>query len=241
MRDTHQGHGTLSVRSMVLAVAALNVTLSKSQVDRDYKEGAPRHSARAFLAWRAAFRELGRTAESRIDRPQTPATHTPPPSEGTDAAARKPAAVEPAGSPAESSSKGDDSAGPGDDELGAPGDEHTAAFRQDRSRNERIKADRAELELQQLRGELVSVRDSEELHFTSSRITRDRVLMVAPRFAGELHALVLSLVPEELRAEVAKRLDVHTFERRLETVLRDSLEEAAQAIADNGRDDDDPD
>ena len=85
------------------------------------------------------------------------------------------------------------------------------------------------------------MRESEELHFTSSRITRDRVLMVAPRFAGELQALVLALVPEELRADLAKRLDLHAFERRLETELRAALEEAALAIADNGRDDDDPD
>ena len=93
MRDTQQGQGTLSVRSMVSAVSALNVALSKSQVDRDYQEGAPRHSARAFLAWRAAYRELGRTADSRIDRPQASAPHTPPPSEGIDPAARKPASA----------------------------------------------------------------------------------------------------------------------------------------------------
>lgn len=226
---------------MVSAVSALNVALSKSQVDRDYQEGAPRHSARAFLAWRAAYRELGRTADSRIDRPQASAPHTPPPSEGIDPAARKPAADEPAGSPAESSTRADDSAGQGEDEPGTPADEHTQAFRQDRARNERLKAERLEIELQQLRGELVGVRESEELHFTSSRITRDRVLMVAPRFAGELQALVLALVPEELRADLAKRLDLHAFERRLETELRAALEEAALAIADNGRDDDDPD
>lgn len=214
-----QGHGTpgdaLSVRAMVAAVAALGATLSKSQVDRDYKEGAPRHSPRAFLAWRAAFRELGRTADSRIDRPQD---SRPPPA---------PPADDP---PAESSP----SAGGEAAELV---DEHTLAFRRDRATNERIKAERAQLELEQLRGDVVSLRDSEELHFTAARITRDRVLMVVPRVSADLHALVLTLVPEELRADLAKRLSLHEFERRLEAAQRQALDEAAKAIAD---DDDDP-
>jgi hypothetical protein len=130
---------------------------------------------------------------------------------------------------------------PGPDDETGPADENTTAYRADRARNERIKADRAELELQQLRGELISVRESEELHFTSARVTRDRLLMVPARLGGELHALVLSLVPEEQRAELAKRLQLHDFERRLETELRMALDDAAQAIERDSRDDDDTD
>lgn len=191
---------------MVQAVAALGARLSKSQVDRDYREGAPRHGAKAYLAWRAAFRELGRTADSRIDRPQQP--DAPEPDVESD----------------------DNSA-----------DEHTAAYRADRARNERIKADRAQLELAREKGEIIAVRDVEDLEFTAGRIVRDRIQMVPARAAADLHALLLSLVPDAHRETIGEGLHLHAFERRLDTLLREALIDAATAIENARRGDDEPD
>ena len=148
--------------------------------------------------------------------------------EGNPAAAPAGDIVSPAGS-----STNDDGA---DDS-----DPNAAAYRQDRARNERIKADRAELELQQLRGELVPVREVEALQFTAGRITRDRVLMVPARAAADLHALLLTLVPEPQRAELDAKMPLHALERRLDDLLRTALSEAAKAIEDARRDDDEAD
>lgn len=208
---------------MQSAAAACGVTLSKSQVHNDFTAGAPRHDVKAYLAWRMANRELGRTVESRIDRPQTSAQDSP---EGADAGADAgPGGAAPSTPPGSANA----------DQV----DEDTSAFRADRARNERIKADRAELELEQLRGELVSVRDVEQLEQTAGRITRDRMLMVPPRVAASLQALVISHVPEQLRSEVAKHLPLHAIEQLLENAQRDALNEAAKAIEEARRDDDD--
>ena len=120
-------------------------------------------------------------------------------------------------------------------------DENTSAYRADRARNERIKADRAEIELQQLRGDLVLARAVADMQYTVSRIVRDRLLMVPGRAATDLHALAISLVPEEYRPAVAKALPAHTLERRLEDEIRAALDDAAKAVAQAGRDDDDDD
>lgn len=226
MRDT-TGQGTgdtgadasaLSVRGMVQAVSQLGRKVSKSQVDRDFQDGAPRTSAEGYLAWRAANRDLSRAVDGRIDRPQS----------NTSVGAESGAAA---------AAGGDAASPPAEPEEAV--DENTAAYRVDRARNERIKADRAELELQQFRGELVGVREVEELQFTEARIVRDRVLMVPARAAAELHALLLTLVPEEQRSQLDARVPLHALERRIEDLLRDALNEAAKAIEEARRDDDD--
>lgn len=209
----------LSVRSMVEAIALLGRPVKKSQVHADYQAGAPRTSAKAYLAWRQENRDLSRTLDGRIDRPQAPARPSDAAPPGQAPAAEISAPSEP-------------------DE---PADENTAAYRQDRARNERIKADRAELELEQLRGELVGAREVEELQFTAGRIVRDRVLMVPARAVAELHALLLTLVMEDQRASFNERMPLHALERRFEDLLRDALNEAAKAIEEAHRDDDDDD
>lgn len=240
---------------MVQAVAALGVRLSKSQVDRDFRDGAPRDSARAFLTWRAASRELGRTADSRIDRtrstpspagasPASQPLQTSAPNASASEAAK--AGIDP---PAGPDSAGGEPTGLAADAAGetpadaddTPGDEHTLAYRADRARNERIKAERAQLELDRERGAIVAVRDVEELEFTAGRIVRDRIQMVPARAAADLHALVLTLVPEAHRESVAAELQLHAFERRLDTLLRDALIDAATAIENARRGDDEPD
>ncbi len=207
----------ISLRKM-----AEQLGVTKSQVHRDAQAGMPMDTVEAARAWRLANHDVSRTAEGRIDRPaQTPAP-TPPPAEPGQAAPPSPPGVD-GEPPAEEA------------------DANTQAYRQDRARNERIKADRAEIALQQLRGELVPVRDVEQLQFTAGRIVRDRIEMVPARAAADLHALVLALIPEEHREAVGAGLELHAFERRLADVLREALGEAAKAIEDARRDDDDTD
>jgi hypothetical protein len=211
-----------------MATALGDVT--KSQVQRLYEQGMPKHSAEAARTWRLQNLELSRTADSRIDRPQTPAQNASALAVGGLASS--------AGGPSAAT------LGPVGDDADTPpdqADENTSAYRADRARNERIKADRAEIELQQLRGDLVPARNVAELQFTAGRITRDRVMMVPARLAADLHALVLSLVPEDVRKTVSEALPIHIFERRLEDELRAALQEAAKAIEQAGRDDDDDD
>lgn len=204
---------------MQAAIAGLGHKLSVGQIHNDFKEGAPRVSARAFIAWRAAFRELGRTADSRIDRPQASAPNTTPGRGGDLPQGQAPAGEEPDSSPATS------------DDESASTDGETAEWRTERVRSERVRADRGELELRRMRGQLVDRKEAEDLQFTSQRITRDRVLMVPARGAAELHALLQS----------STKLEAHTIERLLETWLRTALDEASKAIEELGRDDDDDD
>ncbi len=230
MGDT-KGHGPrdaagLSVRAMAAAVAQLGRRLTKSQVQRDYSEGAPREVG-AYLAWRTKHRDFSRSSEGRIDRPQTPAPNAPV-AHAANAAVDPPAGLDSAGGEATAADS-------------EPADEHTEAFRKFRADNERIKNERGQLELAREKGELVAVADIEALRFTEGRIVRDRVLMVPARVSADLHAGLLSLVPEEQRAAFAALVPLHTFERRLDAALRDALHEAARAIEDASRDDDDPD
>lgn len=210
----------LSVRKMAELLG-----VSKSQVDRDRQRGMPMGDAEAARAWRLANVELARAADSRIDRPQAPARDMQPGAEGGTAAVPGP----------------DTSSGPGSSEEDDQVDESTQAYRADRARNERIKADRAELELQQLRGDLVSAREVEQLQFTAGRIVRDRIEMVPARAAADLRALVLMAVPEAQRDVVAAGLDLSAFQRRLAELLREALSEASKAIEEDRRGDDETD
>jgi hypothetical protein len=209
----------LSVRAMAGLLG-----VSKSQVDRDRQRGMPMADVEAARAWRLADKDPSRTVDGRIDRAQTPAPNTPPAAVGGLASA--------------AGAGGDDTPPSSPDEASA--DENTAAYRADRARNERLKAERAELELEQLRGNLVAVRDVEEMQFTAARITRDRVLMVPARQIATLHAALLQLVPEAQREAFAQQIHMHTLERMLEAELRAALDEAAKAIEEARRDDDDP-
>ena len=81
----------LSIRAMATALG-----ITKSQAGRDKLDGMPMHDVDAARAWRAAHRDMSRTAEGRIDRPaDTPAPEAddPPPSD-TDTAAYRQARTE---------------------------------------------------------------------------------------------------------------------------------------------------
>lgn len=168
--------------------------VSKSQVSRDSKAGMPMSSADEARAWRLVNLDPSRTVAGRIDRPvQTP--------ERTHAlAAQALLAPGPVSNTVPAAGEDGD---PAPEEV----DEDAKAYRQDRARNERIKADRAEIELQQMRRSLVPVAEVEQLEFTAGRLVRDRMEMLPPRASADLHAMVLSVVPEEHRAAVAAGLE----------------------------------
>ena len=195
---------TYSIRQMA---AVLGV--SKSQVARDSKAGMPMQDLDAARAWRLANQDLTRTAEGRIDRAPTPTSRPPP----LDA----PTNPEP-------------DTDPDDDPLPATAtDKDTAAYRAERALREAIRRQREQLELEQLRNELVAVQEVSRLQFTAQRLTRDRVEMVAARAAPEVVALVQS------------GGDGFAIERLITGHLRQALEDAAKAIEEIDDDEDSPD
>ena len=197
---------TYSIRQMA---AALGV--SKSQVARDAKAGMPMQDLDAARAWRLANQDLTRTAEGRIDRAAMP-TSRPPPLDAQADPDRDP----------------DEDPFPSTSTTTTP-DKDTAAYRSERAQREAIRRQREQLELEQLRGELVAVQEVSRLQFTAQRLTRDRVEMVAARAAPELVALVQS------------GGDGFAIERLLTGHLRQALEDAAKAIDEIDDDEDSPD
>lgn len=169
-----------------LSVRAMAEALgvSKSQVSRDAQAGMPMHDVAAARGWRQAQHDLSRTADGRIDR-------TPP--DAPLAAGSPPAA-----------------AGAVDDDAPAS-DPDTAAFRSARAARERTNAERAQLELEQLRGNLIPLADAQRLAFTAFRTLRDAVLNVPARVKDQAAAmtdplLVERLIEDELTATF-KRFD----------------------------------
>lgn len=113
-----------------------------------------------------------------------------------------------------------------DDSGSAATDRDTAAYRAERALREAIRRQREQLELEQLRNELVAVQEVARMQFTAQRLTRDRVEMVAARAAPELVALVQS------------GGDGFAVERVLTGHLRQALEDAAKAIDEIDNDED---
>lgn len=174
------GHGTsqaehrLGVRAMAEALG-----VSKSQVHRDAQAGMPMHSVDAARAWRLDHHDMSRTVEGRIDRPSPDAP---------------PAAVSGLASAAGAGEAGTSPASP-DVDGPLPGD--TAEYRKARAERERTAADRAQLELDQLRGRLIDVDEAKRLAFTSFRALRDAVLQVPARVAAQCAALSEPLLVEQ--------------------------------------------
>lgn len=189
-----------SIRQMATALG-----VSKSQVDRDARAGMPMHDVDAARAWRLAHQDLTRTVDGRIDRP-SPASRPAPDHRAS-----------PAGPP-----------DPDDDEEppATATDKDTQAYRAERALREAIRRQREQLELEQLRQELVAVQEVARLQFTAQRLTRDRVEMVAARVAPELVALVQS------------GGDGFGVERLITEHLRRALEDAAKAIEEIDDDED---
>jgi hypothetical protein len=167
--------------------------VAKSQVHRDAQAGMPMHSADAARAWRLDQHDMSRTVEGRIDRPATDAP---------------PAAVSGLASAAGAGDVGTSPASSDAEEV-LPGD--TAEYRKARSERERTAADRAQLELDQLRGRLIDVTEAKRLAFTSFRLIRDAVLQtparVAPLCAAQSEPLVVEQLIEAELVSVLSAID----------------------------------
>ena len=177
----------LSVRAM-----AAQLGVAKSQVQRDKAASMPMTSASEARAWRQAHKDLSRSADGRIDRPQR--TKAAPPAQDAPAVAA----------------------------IDAPGpaeDDHTQAFRKDRARVERVKADRAELELERLRGKLIDADDAARQAFTAFRVVRDSFENVSQRVACVVHAIA------------AGGGSARDIEACIATEIRMQLESGADTIA----------
>ncbi len=183
-----------SVRAMA---AALGV--SKSQVDRDAKNGMPMDSPDAAQAWRRAHHDLSRTVHGRIDRPQAP---------GAPASAAAAPPVSAAAPPQPTRGTSDDPEG-ADEPADQADDADTAAFRKARAQREQIRCAREQLEFDELLGKLIPLADAQRIAFTSFRGLRDAVLNVPARLKDQLAATtdpmaVERLMEDELSAAFAR-------------------------------------
>lgn len=165
----------------MLSIRALADLLgvSKSQVARDVQAGMPRDVAGA-RAWRDQNRDLSRTVEGRIDRPD------PPPAAAVDA------------QPAANTGAGDEDR----DDAIQPSD--TDEYRKARTEREQIRRDRERMELDRDRGKLIDAADAARLAFTSFRSLRDQAFNLPARVAPQCAALTDPLQIEQLlEAELA--------------------------------------
>lgn len=187
--------------------------ISASMCSRLARRGMPVDDVERARRWRRRHLELARTKGARM--------HVA----GSDSQTSAPGAV--AG--AEGEGVADDPPAAGD----------LQEYREARAQRERLRAERERIELGQLTGRLIDARQAEEFQFSVGRITRDCMEQVGPRFAAEIHSLVVSLVPVEQREKVAGLLDLHAVETRMAAVIREGLQDAAKAIEDLERGDDD--
>ena len=156
--------------------------VSKSQVARDKTAGMPMHDADAARTWRLAQHDVSRTVDGRIDRPT----------------ARMDSTAAAVGGLASAAGAGEADALPASAEVDEPQDGDTTQFRTARAARERTNADRAALELEQLRGRLIDLDDAKRLAFTAFRSLRDAVLNVPARVKDQCAAMTDALTIEQL-------------------------------------------
>ncbi|MGV8823978.1 hypothetical protein [Methylibium petroleiphilum] len=116
-----------------------------------------------------------------------------------------------------------------DDAAAAPGapppevDQHTIAYRRDRAANESIRVQRAQLELDQLRGKLVDRDEVARLRFTEFRALRDRLGNVGTRIKDACAAESDPLLVEQLiDGEIAAALTEFADQVLVRGVMQDS-------------------
>jgi hypothetical protein len=159
---------------------ATELGVSKSQVARDKAAGMPMGDVESARAWRLAQHDVARTADGRIDRPAVQ-TSAPAP--------RSPAGE---GPPAEA-----------DDE---PSSEDTATYRRERAEREKLRRQREEIELAQLRGNLVDRAEVVRLRFTEFRALRDALGNLGPRLAPTVALEADALRCEQMYAEALEEV-----------------------------------
>lgn len=132
----------LSIRAM-----AKELGISKSQVQRDVKDGMPLDSVEAAKAWRYEHRDP---------------TFAPNLFENEAIGAAP------------------------EDDL--PTDDDTSEYRQARTAREKLRIEKETLELEKLKGLVISVEDASRIAFSVFRMIRDDVLNVPARVKDQLHA-----------------------------------------------------
>lgn len=95
-----------------------------------------------------------------------------------------------------------------EDEAEEPEDQHSLAYRGARAERERIRVERDQIELDQLRGKYIPVVEANRLAFTAFRTLRDAVLNV----------------PARVKDQVAAESDAFTIEQLLDAELTAALE-----------------
>lgn len=102
-------------------------------------------------------------------------------------------------------------------------DQHTIAYRRDRAANESIRVQRAQLELDQLRGKLVDRDEVARLRFTEFRALRDRLGNVGTRIKDACAAESDPLLVEQLiDGEIAAALTEFADQVLVRGVMQDS-------------------
>lgn len=92
----------------------------------------------------------------------------------------------------------DDSPGANDKPPADPEDQSTAEYRLHRAQRERIRKEREQLELDELKGSLIRLEDAKRLAFTSFRGLRDVVLTVPARVANHCAGMADAFEIEQL-------------------------------------------
>lgn len=221
--------GRLSVRAMADALG-----ISKSEAHRDSQAGMPMHSVDAAREWRERTHDVARSADGRIDRPQIFGQDSSPNGVGATQQHRIQAPQQ-----LSLASPGDGAghlAAPGrqqpdpsplaggvqaPEDTPEPGD--TALYRQERAQREQIRREREQLELDEMKGKLVSVDEASRCAFTAFRALRDAVLNVPARIAPQLAAESDQFAVEQLLdAELTAALTAF----RVEGAVRDTDEES---------------
>lgn len=159
---------------MSLSQLGAALGISKQAVHAAAKRGMPTQSVAAAQAWRLGNVDAGRAKGYRLQ-----ADRLNPPLAQTSANAPPPPDAE---SPDE----------------GEPAADDSADYRLARTRREQINADRAQIELDKLRGRLLDADDTLRLVFTSFRAIRDAVLSAPPRVSAQAAAEADPLVVEQL-------------------------------------------
>lgn len=166
---TIAAHTALSLSQLGAALG-----ISKQAAHAAAKRGMPIDSVDAAKAWRLINVDAGRAKGFRLqaDRLSPPLAQAP---------------VNPADKP--DADSGDDT---------EPAIDDAADYRIARTLREQINAQRAQLELDQLRGRLIDVDDARRVAFTSFRAIRDSVLAVPARVAAQAAAEGDTLTVEQL-------------------------------------------
>lgn len=103
-----------------------------------------------------------------------------------------------------------------------PIDGHSAAYREHRADRERLRKEREQLELDQLRGRLIGLDDAKRLAFTAFRSLRDAVLNVPARVKDQCAAEADALRIEQLLdAELTQALQAFDVAKALQVEADD--------------------